>query len=216
MQAFETRHPSLVDRLVRHAFERITTGEWAGGRRFTEDELAADFGVSRTPVREAVRRLAAMGLLVVHPRRRAALEVVSVTQADLAQISQVREAIECMAVRLAMPRITAADRDVLSSLADQCRQALDRNPDDRMAVFAADSEFHLALAVMSGNHYLEQMLRQLDAKVQLCRMLLCRSIDKVRAGVAYHRQIVKAIVAGDAALAERRMRSHVASMLEAS
>jgi len=214
MLGLDVRHPSMVDRLILHAFNRIAAGEWVGGRRFTEDALAEDFGVSRTPVREAVRRMAEIGLLIVHPRRRAALEVASVTRDDLEQISQLRASLECLAVGLAMARMTPADLEHVRELAAECEEFLDRGADDRLAIFSADSRFHLAIAALSGNRYLAEMLRRLDVKVQLCRMLLCRSARKIRGSVLFHRRILAAMADRDAAAAEKLMRQHVANTLE--
>ena len=211
------QHPSLVDRLILHVFNRIATGQWAGGQRLTEDELARDFGVSRTPVREAVRRMSQIGLLVVHPRHRAALEVASVTPADLEQISQLRASLECLAMGLAMKRMKPADLQHLRELVDRCEKLLaDLSDDTRGAIFTADSRFHLAIAALSGNRYLEETLRRLDVQVLLCRMLLCRPAHKIRKSVRFHRRILAAMAAGDAAAAEQLMRQHITRTLAKS
>lgn len=207
-------HPSLVDRLVAHIIGRIASGAWAGGRRFTEAELAADFGVSRTPVREAVRRMAETGLLILHARKRAALEVVSVTRDDLNHITRLRASLECLALRLAMDRMTPAQLERLGEWASQCEALLKDRKVDRLALFAADGRFHLAIAALSGNRYLEEALQRLDGKVQVCRMRLCRSEHSIRGSVRFHRRILTAMTAGDAALAEELLQQHIASMLE--
>ena len=212
MFALDDRHASLVDRLLVHTFTRIASGEWPGGSRITEDQIAADFGVSRTPVREAVRRLSEMGLLVVHPRRK--LEITSVDQSDLAEITELRATLECMAIRLAMRRMTAADVQKLERLVAACEEQLKTR--NRLEIFRLDGQFHLAIADRSGNRYLTDALRKLEVKVQLCRMLLCASERKIRASVRFHREILAAIQAGDAAQAERLLLQHICNALTAS
>jgi DNA-binding GntR family transcriptional regulator len=111
-------HPSLVDRLVEHVFDSVVAGTLAPGSKVTEEQIAADFGVSRTPVREAIKRLAELGVLVVHPR--CGLEVVSFDAEDLKQIGELREELEVFALRLALPRLTDRDYQTLEQIATQC------------------------------------------------------------------------------------------------
>ena len=77
-------HPSLVDRLIDYVFNMIMSRELMPGEKITEDQLAAGFGVSRTPVREAVVRMAELGMVVVRPR--CGLEVVTIEEDDLLQV----------------------------------------------------------------------------------------------------------------------------------
>lgn len=201
----QVKHPSLVDRVVEHVYRRIIGGELARGQRLTEEQIAAESGVSRTPVREAVRRLAEMGLVVIHPRAR--LEVASPQPGEIKEISALREELEAMALRLALPRMTDADVARLEATCNACRQHAEAGA--RLEAFRCDSEFHLGLAELAGNRYLCEALRRLDVKVQLCRAFACVDMDKIRSDVAAHGRIVAALRRRDAEAAEAALRRHI-------
>ena len=201
-------HPSLVDRVVDQVSERIVSGQLPPGERITEDQIASDFGVSRTPVREAVKRLAELGLIVIRPR--SGLEVASIDEQDVDEITELRAELEAMALRLAMARMTPQDVKELGEIAGRCEDLL--NEGNRPNVFREDSRFHLAMAALSGNRHLAETLRRLDVKVQLCRMFLCLSDAKVKADVRFHRKILAAVKEGDAERAQALLREHINGM----
>jgi len=199
------QHLGLVDRLVEHVFAAIIEGRWKHGSEVTEEQIAADFGVSRTPVREAVRRLAEMGVLVVRPR--CGLEVASFDEQDLEQITTLRAELECFALRLAMARMDADEIKAVMQAAAACDEML--KTADRVEIFRADSRFHLLLAEFSGNLHLADTLRRLDVKVQLCRMVFCASMPKIKESVRCHRVLLEAIRKNQAAKAEALLREHI-------
>ena len=201
----EGRHPGLVDRLVEFVFAAVLEGRVQAGSEVTEEQMAADFGVSRTPVREAVRRLAEMGVLVVRPR--CGLEVASFDEQDLRQITALRAELESFALRLAMARMDAAEIEAVAQAAAACEAKLKGG--DRVEVFRADSRFHLLLAEFSGNLHLADTLRRLDVKVQLCRMVFCASMPKIRESVRGHRALLDAIRKKQTAKAEALLREHI-------
>ncbi len=199
------RHPGLVDQLVEHVFDAVIFGRLKHGGELTEEQIATDFGVSRTPVREAVRRLAEMGVIVVRPR--CGLEVATFDADDLEQIAVLRAELECLSLRLAMPRITDEEILALNQAADLCDAKL--RTKDRIEVFRADSRFHLLLAELSGNLHLADTLRRLDVKVQLCRMVFCASMSKIKSSVQCHRPLLEAIQQRDVRVAEKLLREHI-------
>ena len=201
----EGRHPGLVDRLVEFVFAAVLEGRVQAGSEVTEEQMAADFGVSRTPVREAVRRLAEMGVLGVRPR--CGLEVASFDEQDLRQITALRAELESFALRLAMARMDAAEIEAVAQAAAACEAKLKGG--DRVEVFRADSRFHLLLAEFSGNLHLADTLRRLDVKVQLCRMVFCASMPKIRESVRGHRALLDAIRKKQTAKAEALLREHI-------
>lgn len=198
-------YPSMVDHLVEQVCDRILSGEYAPGTKFTEGQLAEDFGASRTPVREAIRALAELGLVVVRPR--CGVEVATVSEKDMQQISALRVELELLALRSAMPKLGPREIEKLEELQLSTEHLL--SDGTRIEVFRRDSAFHLALARMSGNPYVEEALERLDARVQLCRMMLCQSDAKVHASVMFHRKILAAIRNNDMAAAESLMREHI-------
>jgi DNA-binding GntR family transcriptional regulator len=199
------KHPSLVDRVIESVFQAIATGRLVPGAKVTEEQLAAELGVSRTPVREAIKRMAEMGLVTVRPR--CGLEVATIDESDLAEITQLRETLESFAVRLAAGRAAPEDLARLEELQRECERLLEEG--DRLEVFRADGRFHLAVAELSGNRYLLDALRRLEMKVQLCRALFCLSDAKVRGSVRFHRRILGALRSGRADRAEDLMREHI-------
>ncbi|MBA4387962.1 MAG: hypothetical protein C0404_08265 [Verrucomicrobia bacterium] len=201
-------HPSLVDRLVEHVVEAILTGELKPGARITEEGLAETYGVSRTPVREAVKRLAEMGVVVVQPRKQ--LDIASFGDRDLEEIRALRAELECFALRLAMKQAKPDHLVQLEKIAGECEIALKKS--GRPDIFKADSRFHLTLAELSGNRYLLDALRRLDVMVQLCRMIFCDSMEKIEQNVLFHRQLIEAMKQGQAAEAEAMLRKHIGAM----
>ncbi len=204
------RHPGLVDRLVEHVFEAVFQGRIKHGSKVTESEIAEDFGVSRTPVREAVKRLAEMGVLVVRPR--CGLEVVSFNEQDLREIMQLRVELECLALRLAMQRMGHGEIAALERAVEACERKMESG--NRIEIFRADSRFHLAIADFSGNRHLLETLRQLNVKVQLCRMIFCTSMSKIANDVRFHRDVLDAIRGRRAVLAEELLRIHIVGAFE--
>jgi DNA-binding GntR family transcriptional regulator len=199
------RHPTLVDRVVDEVYDRIARGELRAGQRITEDHLAAEFGVSRTPVREAVKRLAELGVMVIYPRAR--LEVASADAEMLQQITRLREDLECLALQYAMPFVGDHDIKHLEKLANQCHRLAQSG--DRIGTFRADSEFHFAIANLSGNAYLVEALHRLNAKVQLCRATRCLSKKKILSNVRFHQQIIDAMRDRNGEQAITLMRQHI-------
>ena len=199
------RHLTLVDQVVENVYERIIRGRLKPGQRITEDSLARDFGVSRTPVREAVKCLVEMGVIVAHRWTR--LEVAAADAEDIRQINELRADLECLALNCALPRLDQAAMAELETLADRCRRLAQHA--GKVEVFRADSGFHLAIARLGGNRHLLDVLTRLDVKVQLCRAFSCISIEKIRHSAAFHRLILEAMQAGDLALAKERMRLHI-------
>lgn len=198
-------NPSRVDRVITQVFENILTGLWPPGSRITEMQMAEFFGISRTPVREAIRRMTEMGILVAHPRCK--LEIAIVDERDLLEITQLRETLESYALSLAQPRISAEDLDRLDACQQTCEALLDG--DDLLAIFRQDGIFHQTLAAISGNRYLTETLDWLEVKILLCRILHCRAPEKVRASVLFHRTILQTLRAGDGQQTETLLRQHI-------
>lgn len=204
----DTAQPTLVDHVVDHVFRCIMSGRYAPGCRITEEQIAGEMQVSRTPVREAAKRLADLGLLVIRPR--SGLVVAQVDERDVQEVKVLREDLEALAIRLAFPKIGPAELARLNAIQDRCEELVEAG-EDRMAVFRQDSRLHMALGELSGNRHLLDVLHRLDIKVLLCRMFLCQSMEKIAANVRFHRSILDALAAGDVEQAESLMRRHIAN-----
>ncbi len=198
-------HLSLVDFVVETVTDHIASGDLKPGSRITEQELSRLTNVSRTPVREAVKRLSEAGLITVTPR--CGLTITPMDEKDLAEITELREELESFALRLAVENISEQALARLSSMQKECEHICKTG--DRLDIFKADGRFHLELAALSGNRYLLDVLQKLERKVHLCRMLFCRSESKIASNVRFHRKIIAALKRADKKQAEKIIRSHI-------
>lgn len=186
--------------------DQILSGERSGGEWLREDDLALTIGVSRTPVREALRRLASEGLVRHEPNR--GVQVVSWEPADLDEIFALRSHLEPWGTGLAASRGNADIAD-LRSLAEQMGTAARRSPPDLEAVTALNNQFHRSILEASGNARLASMVASIVQVPLVWRTFSHYSADDLARSLAHHHEIVEALAAGDALWAESVMRAHV-------
>jgi DNA-binding GntR family transcriptional regulator len=196
---------NLSDRVYHHIKVLIMTGKLKGGQRIPEQAIAEKFGVSRTPIREALRRLEEHGLVVIEPRR--STRVATVTLEDKKQIGEVRVQLGVLSVRLLAMRASPEDCDILTDIVSRCRNYAEEG--DFASCFEADSLLHCEIAERSGNQYLSDVTRILDYKVQLLRNIEEVSQEHLKEKIALHAQIVEAICRHDAETAEKLMFKHL-------
>ncbi|WID95235.1 GntR family transcriptional regulator [Bosea vestrisii] len=179
--------------------------------KLSEEELARMLGVSRTPVREALRRLEQEGVVSVEPRRGARL--MPVTLEEYLEWLAIREMLEGLAARLCAETATAADIARLSALfAEFDDEAVAARPVDYAK---ANVAFHQSIAEIAGSALLERTWRSFGHAA----MAGLRFIERLRRGqqsLVEHRAIIAAIAAGDPDAAERAGRDHVRSLREAA
>jgi len=185
---------TLGDRAFQILKERIIRHEISGGTRLSDQEIAQHLDISRTPVREAITRLAAEGLVEVVPRRGAF--VVQLSVRDIEETSDVREALERLAIELAVPCLSDEHLRRLQSIIDRTTEAVGRGDD--AAYFDLDRQFHEAIVEISGNRKLIETYSTLGATMQAIRWLRCRSREHQEQTIEWHRRILAALVQGDA------------------
>ena len=186
--------------------EEIATGRFLPGERLDEQTLAERFGVSRTPVREALQQLAARGLVELRGRRGA---IVSAPDAArLLEMFEVMAELEAMCGRLAARRLEAQTGAALSEALSACVAALDRGDPD--AYYYENERFHRAIYAASGNRFLAEEAAALHRRLAPFRRLQLRVPNRMRVSLQEHAAIVAAIRAGDGAAAAEAMRAHVA------
>ncbi|MBN1671168.1 MAG: GntR family transcriptional regulator [Kiritimatiellae bacterium] len=195
---------SLAEQVYTHVKRMILSGELKGGERIPEERIAREFGVSRTPIREALRRLEEYGLVHIEPRSYA--EVVAIELAEADQIAQVRAALEGLCVRLLAGHATEPDCAALEQLTADCRALIAAG--DLGAVFEKDSQFHLELARRAGNACLREFLERLDARVQLCRLVKCLTLAHVSAALGQHDEVIAALRRADGEAAAAVLARH--------
>jgi DNA-binding GntR family transcriptional regulator len=198
---------TAVDSVVEAITEGVKDGRYAPGQRLVEADLTRELGVSRGPLREALGRLAAEGIVVNEPYRGAVVR--KLTRADIVDLFQIREVLEGEAARLAALSIAEGDhrRRVAASL--KTLERFKRRP-DTYAYMDENTRFHDLVVELSGNKLLARLIGQLQ--VHAFRLLLRRLVaesDAVGDSIREHESVARAILAGDGRAAEREMRKHV-------
>lgn len=199
---------SLVDMVTQRLVDSIMEGELPPGSRISEYALAASLGVSRGPLREAIRRLE--GRKLVQRTTNIGVHVAALSLKDLSDLLIVREALEGMACRLACGRMTDEEIDALAALLED--HADHGGVRDGKSYFqgSGDFDFHFRIVRASGNEQLSQMLT--GELYDLLRLYRYRSsTSDGRAGRAWqeHRAVVEALRTRDPDRAEAAMREHI-------
>jgi DNA-binding GntR family transcriptional regulator len=195
--------------LSRQAYEclrdQIVTLRRVPGSLLDEAELMKSLGLGRTPIREALQRLAREGLVLIRPRR--GIYVANLNLTDLQQIFELRQVLEGYAAALAAERATDADLAAL----EEALAPLAQNPEqtDTQAYIEIDSAFHRALARSAHNAYLEDNLaRMYNLNLRLWYFSLSK-IGPIREAIEQHRAVVEAIHCHDGHIAEAAVRKHI-------
>ena len=195
----------LADQLREAIEESIATGQLAPGAHLDEVQLAAQFGVSRTPVREALNLLAGEGLVESRPRR--GTVVAELSPHRLVEMFEVMGELEAMCARLAARRMSGAEQQALRAAHEACEAA--RTAADADAYFYANEAFHQLIYAGSQNRFLAEQAGALHRKLRPYRRLQLRVRNRLDRSFEEHAEIVDAICAGDAERVDARMRSHV-------
>ena len=206
----DSRARTLADRVFARLQDDIVRGEILPGSKVSETELASRYGVSRGPLREAIRRLESRKLLerVVHVGTR----VASLSVSDLIEIYHVREALEGMAARLAAEHMTAEEVRGLYDVLAQHEQQQDLREDVAYFQREGDLDFHYRIIQGSHNATLSQLLiGELYHLVRMYRYQFSTVANRPQKALNEHRRIVEAIEARDAEMAELLMRRHISS-----
>ena len=195
---------SLAERAYYAIREMIVSLQLRPGAVINERALVESLGIGRTPVREALRRLAQERLVEVYPRR--GMFVTTVEIRDLSSLCEVRAALESQAAQLAAKRATDDDRARLHELIEE----LDRHEQlDQPALMAFDERIHRAVYRATHNPFLEQTLEEYYVLALRIWHLALDQASSLEAAVQSHRPLLTAIVDGDASAAGRFMRTHV-------
>ena len=157
----------LPESLMNSIEEHIVTGEYPPGTRLEEVELAETFGVSRTPIREALIRLAATGMIERRPRKGWAVTEVSPNR--LCEMFDVMAELEAMCGRLAARRATTFQQQKIRAAHEACRGVSDAD-----AYFRLNEDFHFAIYDASGNGYLVEKVREVQRQLRPFRRLQLR------------------------------------------
>ena len=199
---------TIADRVFDQLRQAIVAGEIPPGSKISEPVLATRYGISRGPLREAMRRLEATNLVERKPHVGA--RVITLSNDQLLEIYVIREALEGMAARLAAERMSDAEIGDLQALLERHRHEVAR--DDWQTYFQqeGDLDFHFRIVQGSGNRRLVDIL--CNDLYHLARMYRCQfgmKSDRAREALKEHGQVVEAIAERDGELAEWLMRRHI-------
>lgn len=187
--------------------EAIESGVYRPGDRLVESELAERFGVSRTPVREALQRLETQSMLARDGR---SLIVASLDHNQLAELYVVRAELEGLAAKLAARHATPEEIRVLTDMIEEDRAYLG----DPAALARANRRFHKQIHLASHNRYLVQQLDLVHRSMALLATTSLAAEGRGEAALQEHAAIVAAIAGGDAAAAQSALRAHISKAFE--
>ncbi|MCG8360603.1 MAG: GntR family transcriptional regulator [Kiloniellales bacterium] len=196
---------SMTEQVVTHLREAIVLGDLPMGAALSEVRIASEMGVSRTPVREALQRLAAEGL-VVHNAFRGTC-VFTVTRDELDRMVDFREIIEGGAILQAMRLNLAGLRDAVERVIAAMEKAVARR--DVRRYLSLDTDLHAAIVAASENSYLVDANMLVATKMAALRTALSLDIQLIERSWNTHQEIRELIATGDPDAAERRLRRHV-------
>lgn len=185
--------------------EAIIKGELLPGERLMEKQLADRMGVSRTPIREAIRKLELEGLVIMVPRKGA--EVARITEKDLTDVLEVRCALEELAVRLACKKMSSDDLRELKKIMDEFEVAVKQK--NFVNIIEKDVEFHDIIFNVTGNEKLIQILNNLREQIYRFRVEYIRKSANLYELVKEHDEILQAIKNNSIEEAIKVTRKHI-------
>jgi DNA-binding GntR family transcriptional regulator len=207
----DTDNPTHAEKLAGDIADAILSGDFAPGLRLDEQFLAQRYGVSRTPVREALRQLATTGLIDLRPRRGAV--VTRVTPPELEGLFVAMGEMEATCARLSAISMTPVERRRLQSLHEGMAEPVQRG--DAEAYAEANHSFHALIYAGSHNAVLADFTAGLRRRLAPFRRLQFRTMGRLPRSHSEHDQVVRAILAGDAGAAHASMLHHVSLVEDA-
>lgn len=201
----ENAYLPLRDVVFHTLRQAILKGELQPGERLMEMKLAETLGVSRTPIREAIRKLELEGLVVMIPRKGAA--VANITEKDTKDVLEVRRTLEMFAVEVACERITSEQLEALKEAAKAFEAS--KGSMDFIRIAETDMKFHEIIYEATQNERLMQMLNNLRENMYRYRIEYLKDPNYYDSLVREHREILNAIETGDKEHARMCMRAHI-------
>lgn len=197
---------SAAKRIERSLLEEISAGELAPGQRLDEAGLAQRFGASRTPVREALSRLTAQGVLVQGERR--GVFVAQYNREELSQIFEAMHEIEAACARIAAKRLNFLTRSEIEAAQAKCLKAAEAG--DRPAYLRANEAFHMAIYKATGNPYMAEIALEFRRRTGPFRAKKFGDREDLLSSAQSHQALIDDIFSEDSATASNGMRDHMA------
>lgn len=210
MASLTLAHRALYEEVAELVRERIFAREIEPGAWIDEIRIAEELGISRTPLREALKVLAAEGLVTMKVRRGA--YVTEVSERDLREVYALLSLLESDAAGEVARR--ASDEELLELQA--LHAELEAATQERQRFFAINEQFHMRLLEIAGNRWRDQVVVDLRKVMKLNRQASLFKVGRVQESLAEHRALMEALVRRDAVLSVKRMQAHFANGLEAA
>ena len=205
---------ALYEEVAELLRQRIFNRELAPGGWIDELKIAKDYGISRTPLREALKVLATEGLVTMKVRRGA--YVTEVSEQDLNEVYHLLSLLESDAAGVVAAKATDAQLDELKALHQQLEATVRPSKTDREKFFELNERFHMTLLKIANNRWRDQMVADLRKVMKLNRHHSLFKAGRIEDSLAEHRAVMAALAARDASLSAQRMREHFANGLEAA
>ncbi len=196
---------STAQKIEQALIEEISTGELSPGQHLDENGLAVRFGASRTPVREALSRLAAQGVLIQKERR--GIFVAEYSREELGQIFEAMHEIEAACARIVAQRLNLLSRSEIEAAQAECVKAAEAG--DRKGYLLANENFHQAIYRATGNPYIAAIASEFRRRTGPFRAKKFVSQENLIASAQSHQVLLNDIFSEDSATATKGMRSHM-------
>jgi DNA-binding GntR family transcriptional regulator len=210
MSAFNLTPRPLYEEVAERLRQRIFQRDLAPGSWIDELKIAEEYGISRTPLREALKVLAAEGLITMKVRRGA--YVTEVSERDLREVYHLLSLLESDAAAVVAERASAAQLVELQALHAELETAVD----DQVKFFALNEQFHMRLLEIADNRWTNQMVADLRKVMKLNRHNSLFKSGRIEESLAEHRSVMDALQRRDPDATQQRMRAHFANGLEAA
>ena len=210
MSAVSLAPRALYEEVAELLRQRIFRRELEPGSWIDEVKLAQEYGISRTPLREALKVLAAEGLVTMKVRRGA--YVTEVSEQDLAEVYHLLSLLESDAAAVVAERASDAELKALQKL----HKELEASARDRERFFALNERFHMRLLELAGNRWRNQMVADLRKVMKLNRHNSLLKAGRVEESLQEHRAVMEALARRDAEAVRQRMQEHFRNGLEAA
>jgi DNA-binding GntR family transcriptional regulator len=203
------QHASISDQAYEVLKQGIFSRHFTAGQRLDLTEIEEQMGISRTPLREAINRLALEGLVKTVPRSGTYVTVPS--RRDIAELFEVRQILEVHAIGLAVDRITEEQIDRLTEIVRRMRDAVDVT--DRTQTYSEytelDHAFHRLIVESAGNKHLREVWEQVNVHVQMARIRYRRTDRELDISMAQHEEILQTFSERDPTLLRELMGRHI-------
>lgn len=214
MSALSLSPRALYEEVAELLRQRIFSHELAPGSWIDELKIAEAYGISRTPLREALKVLAAEGLVTMKVRRGA--YVTEVSDRDLADVYHLLSLLESDAAGMVASQASDAQLEELQALHAELEAAANRDTPDRQRFFEINERFHMRLLEIADNRWRNQMVADLRKVMKLNRHNSLLKTGRVMESLQEHRALIAALTARDATLTRACMQDHFKNGLEAA